>query len=128
MLAIPVLAQTTQKTVIKTPAKTQVVKKVVAPKPVVKKVVKPKTPTTQGFVTEVDYEQKFFTLQVKDGTYTVSTTAKTKVYVPKVKKAMDINNLSQDMEVKVLGMVDKDNKEIVAQTVTVLPTKTVVKS
>jgi|GEM_PF-4451634 len=129
------LAQTVAKTTVtKAPAKTQtVVKKVVAKKtvvkkPVVKKVVKPKIPTTQGTVIEVDYEQKFFTVQVKDNVYTVSTTPKTKVYVPQVKKALNINNLSQDMEVKVVGVVDKDQMLIIAQTVTVLPTKTVIKS
>lgn len=131
----PVLAATAPKKAV-TPVKkavvspTKVVKQPVA-KPVKKTVVvpakkpaatsksvtiakaKPKVVTKIGISGEIDYINKIFTLNVKGEVFTVNA-QKAKVYVPVIARAVSIDNLTEEMELKVWGIVDNEKKIIEA--------------
>lgn len=105
---------------------TPVVKKKVAVKKPANKVtmatVKSKISVVNGVVTSVDYDAKTFTIKAGGITYAVTTTSKTNVVVPGVRRGTSVYNLGTDMDVKVAGVVNKDTATIAATTITLIYT------
>ena len=97
------------------------VKKVTVVKKVVKKSIKTPTNFIEGTVSGVDYDAKTFVLNTKNDSFTVID-KNNNVHVPGVRKVVNIENIADEMIVKVWGALDKENKTITAKTITVMYT------